>query len=207
MKRFFKPRAVNIILILNCLVYVAWHLPGVVSTEFMVQNFLVSWTALADGRDWTLLTSVFSHTSFMHFFINMYVFIGFGGFIERILGFRTFIKFYLAAGIFSSLCHALVSYFLLDKPDLPALGASGAISGVIILFALMFPKEKILILGFIPIPALAGALVAVGLDLWGLSAQAGGGGLPIGHGAHLGGALAGAIFYFYMLRRARIRRA
>jgi membrane associated rhomboid family serine protease len=77
------------------------------------------------------------------------------------------------------------------------------------LFSLIFKKEKIYLLGFIPMPALVGALVFVGLDLWGLFAQAKGGGLPIGHGAHLGGAFAGLIFYLIYARprmeRARLR--
>jgi membrane associated rhomboid family serine protease len=69
------------------------------------------------------------------------------------------------------------------------------------LFALMFPRQIILLFYIIPLPAIFGALGFVALDLWGLSAQAHGGGLPIGHGAHLGGALTGAVFYFLFLRR------
>ena len=45
---------------------------------------------------------------------------------------------------------------------------------------------------------MVGAILFVGLDVWGVIAQAGGGGLPIGHGAHLGGALAGLIYYFVL---------
>ncbi len=56
----------------------------------------------------------------------------------------------------------------------------------------------------IPVPALVGALLFVGLDVWGLVAQSAGGGLPIGHGAHLGGAACGALFYFTYLRQ-RVR--
>ena len=86
-----------------------------------------------------------------------------------------------------------------------ALGASGALAGVILLFSLAFPKERLYILGLIPIPAIFGALAFVGLDIWGLVAQSKGGGLPIGHGAHLGGALAGGIYF--LIRRARKRRS
>ena len=50
------------------------------------------------------------------------------------------------------------------------------------------------------VPALAGALFFVAIDVWGLVAQGRGIGLPIGHGAHLGGALCGAVFYFSYLR-------
>lgn len=170
----------------------------------MVDHFLVSWTSLSEERWWTLLTSVFSHTMFLHLLINMFVLNSFGPIVEAIVGTRRFLIFYITAGMFSSLCHALVSAFFLQSPELPALGASGAISGLILFFSLMFPREKILLLGFIPLPAFFGALVFIGLDIVGLIAQAEGGGLPIGHGAHLGGALAGTIFYF-LHRRAVVK--
>ena len=70
-----------------------------------------------------------------------------------------------------------------------------------LVFSLMFPKERILVFGIVPVPALWGAVAFVGLDIWGLFEQKHGGGLPIGHGAHLGGALAGLLFYFGYVRR------
>jgi membrane associated rhomboid family serine protease len=137
---------------------------------------------------------------FLHFFMNMYVLSSFGPIVERLLGSFRFFGFYLSAGIVSSLSHSLVSAYILREPDLPALGASGAIAGVILLFSMLFPRQKILIFGLIPIPAVWGAFLFIGLDLWGLMAQAGGGGLPIGHGAHLGGAFTGIFYYYFFLR-------
>lgn len=171
--------------------------------EFMINHFLISWESLTEGRPWTLLTSVFSHNMFLHFFMNMFVLNSFGPVLERILGSWRFVKLYIFAGIFSSFCHAFVSAWQLHQPDLPALGASGAISAVILLFSFLFPRQTILIFGLIPIPAFWGALLFVGLDVWGLIEQAEGGGLPIGHGAHLGGALAGVIYYFLFMRYRR----
>jgi membrane associated rhomboid family serine protease len=89
----------------------------------------------------------------------------------------------------------------MDKPEMPALGASGAISGTVVLFALMFPQAKIFILGILPLPAIWGAVLLVGLDLWGLVSQTAGGDLPIGYGAHLGGAFTGLIYYFFVPHR------
>jgi len=91
----------------------------------------------------------------------------------------------------------------MNQPYLPALGASGAISGVIMLFSLMYPHEKLMLLGFIPMPAMFGAVLFVGLDLWGLIAQTQGSDLPIGHGAHLGGALYGAVYYVAFMRNKK----
>lgn len=209
-QRFIQNRrrasVVTLLVIVNTLVFIAWSLSGQDNSDssFMVQNFLISWQALQEGRFWTLLTSAFSHNMFWHFFMNMYVLASFGPIMERTLGRSRFLIFYLTAGVLSSLCHGLVSAFILHEPNLPALGASGAISGVILLFSLLYPRQTILIFGLIPIPAVGGALLFVGLDIWGLIAQAEGGGLPIGHGAHLGGAFTGIMYYFLFLRR-RIR--
>lgn len=171
----------------------------------MEENFLVSWDALIEGRWWVCVTSVFSHYLLLHLLINMLVLSSFGRVLEPFLGHMRFLVFYLAAGVFGSLMHAFVSAYLLDDPGLAALGASGAACGVVLLFSLLFPREKILLFGFIPVPALVGALAFVALDIWGLSAQAKGGGLPIGHGAHLGGAFVGIAYYFGSIR-PRLRR-
>lgn len=195
-------KVVRIIIFINVLVFFAWHMPG--AQDFMIQNFLISWDGLVDGRLWTLITSVFSHNMFLHILINMYVLNSFGPVVIMAIGTRNFLKFYFGAGIFSSFCHAAVSAFILGQPGLPALGASGAIAGLILFFALLYPREKLLLMGVIPLPAIWGAIAFVGLDIWGLVAQAGGHGLPIGHGAHLGGALAGLVYYGY-LRSKMIR--
>lgn len=193
----------RVLVLLNVAVFIAWHLSrnDEVRYLFMANNFLVSWSSITNGRVWTLITSVFSHNAFLHLFFNMYVLDSFGPIVESVLGRARFLKFYFIAGIISSFCHAAVSAFLLHEPSLPALGASGAISGMIFLFALIFPRQKILLFGFVPTPALWGAFLFVGLDIWGLIAQAEGGGLPIGHGAHLGGSLTGVLYYFLFLRR------
>lgn len=133
----------------------------------------------------------------------MYAFFGFGAVLETVLGRKRFLIFYLWAGIFASFCHVIVSSFLIGDPSLAALGASGAISGVILLFSLMFPQEKLLLLGLIPVPAYAASILIVGIDLWGLISQTRGGTLPIGHGAHLGGALFGLIYYLISIRKSR----
>jgi membrane associated rhomboid family serine protease len=196
-----RPTVVFTIIKLNVLVFILWILSITINPSFMVKNFLVSWSGLMEGRIWTLVTSVFSHNMFFHIFLNMYAFFGFGTVVENSLGARRFLKFYLTAGIIASLSHCFVSAFILNEPRLPALGASGAVSGVILLFSLMFPQERILLLGLIPIPAFSASVLIIGLDVWGLIAQARGGSLPIGHGAHLGGAFYGLFYYLAFIRK------
>lgn len=196
-----RPVVVPITIVINIIVYVMWFMSTSESAQiFMQDHFLVSWQALQEGRFWTLLTSVYSHSLFLHILLNMFVLHSFGSLMEQVLGSWSFLKFYLVAGIFSSFTHSAVSAFILGDPQIPALGASGAIAGVILVFSLIFPREKILIFGIIPVPAIWGAFAFIALDLWGLFEQAGGGGLPIGHGAHLGGAFAGIVYYFLLIK-------
>lgn len=199
------PLLIRIIIILNVLVFIGWFysLTTQLKLLWMMDNFLVSWSALEQGRPWTLLTSVFSHSAFFHLLINMYVLRGFGTVLNRIMGTMHFLNFYLIAGITGSLMHALVSMLLIRDPALPALGASGAISGIVLLFSLMFPQERLLLLGIVPIRARWAALMIIAIDIWGVVEQSRGGGLPIGHGAHLGGAIMGILWFFWLKNRSR----
>jgi membrane associated rhomboid family serine protease len=185
---------VHTILAINVGVFLLWTMPGV-PTAWLTANLLVSWDHLADGRMWVLLTSVFSHNLMIHLLVNVIVLLSFGKPMEILMGSRRFLAFFLGAGVIASIAHATTSAFLLDDPGLSALGASGALAGVLMLFAFSFPKAKVLLFFFIPLPAIFAALAFVAIDLWGLIEQIGGGRLPIGHGAHLGGGLAGIVYY------------
>jgi rhomboid-like protein len=197
--------AVPAIMMINIGVFFLWTATGSLESPstFMTNNFLVSLNALEHFRIWTLVTSAFSHNLFWHLFLNMYVLGSFGDVVEETLGTWKFVSFYLFASVMGSLGHSILSAWLLDSPDLPALGASGAISALILLFSFLHPRERIFLLGLIPVPAAWGSAIFIGLDLWGLIEQRSGNGLPIGHGAHLGGALAGTIYYFVFLKKRK----
>lgn len=199
---FFVP----LFIVINVAVFLLWNLSPPSSTQFMMDNFTVSWTSLVEHRYWDLITSVFSHNFLLHILINMFVLRSFGTLLESVLGSWRFFWFYMIAGMVSSFSHAALSAFVLGQPDLPAVGASGALAGLVLVFSLLFPREKILIFGLIPVPAMFGALAFIALDIWGLVAQAEGGGLPIGHGAHLGGAFTGIVYYVFFLRPRLKRR-
>jgi membrane associated rhomboid family serine protease len=199
-----RPRtpAVSVIIGLNVLVFFAWQAASYSPRlfAFMTENFLVSTLHIEHLRVWTLVTAAFSHNELWHVALNMFVLWSFGTVLEHLWGTRVFVLVYLAAAVVASVSHCALSSFIMGRDDIPALGASGAISGLLLAYALHFPRHRILLFGIVPVPALAGVLAFVGLDLWGLIAQGRGGGLPIGHGAHLGGALAGALIYFLYLR-------
>jgi membrane associated rhomboid family serine protease len=183
---------VDLILKINIAVFALWVLG---SSQFMMNNFLVSYDLVQSGRIWTLITSVFSHNMIFHLFINMFILYGFGNIMENIMGSKKFIIFYLIAGLVGSLAHCLASALLMGQSSLPALGASGAVAGVVVLFALMNPKQLVLLFGIIPMPAIGAAGLFILFDLWGLISQTRGSEVPIGHGAHLGGALVGIIYF------------
>jgi membrane associated rhomboid family serine protease len=194
--------AVPAIIGVNVLVFLAWRFAeeGSPLWTALARNFLVSTNRLDHGMWWTLLSSAFSHMDLWHLGLNMIVLWSFGSILERLWGIRLFTTFYLVAAAVASASHCLVSSLFLGNGQIAALGASGAVSGLLLAFALQFPRHKILIFALVPVPALAGALFFVAIDIWGLVAQGRGIGLPIGHGAHLGGALCGALFYFGYLR-------
>src|SRR3989338_8485689 len=144
---------IPLIITINVIIFFIWNFSYGEEPLYMLQNFLISWNALAEGRPWTLITSVFSHNTFWHLFINMYVLMNFGSVLEKIIGSKSFIQFYFTAGLVSSLAHSIVSAFLIGDPSIPALGASGAISGLILVFCFLFPREKLYFFGIVPIPA------------------------------------------------------
>jgi membrane associated rhomboid family serine protease len=137
-----------------------------------------------------------------HLLVNMIVLRSFAPPLERLMGGGRFLVFYLVAGLVGSLAHTLVSNFLMERPAQAALGASAALAAVLLVFSLTFPKATVLVFFLLPMPAIVAALLFIGIDIWGLVMQIqANGGWPIGHGAHLGGALAG-IVYFAVAGRA-----
>jgi membrane associated rhomboid family serine protease len=99
-------------------------------------------------RPWTLVTHIFLHGSFMHFFINLLVFFFFAPTLERKIGSVKFLLIFFLSGIFAGIGYSLTS-------DVPSLGASGAVYGVLGTLAVLMPKMKVYIFP-LPIP----------LDIW-----------------------------------------
>ena len=190
-RSFASPRdAVPIIIGINILVFVLWQL----KPEFFIHYFPLNLARLRQGQIWTVLTSVFSHYNFMHIFFNMFVLYSFGRVLEKVWGIRRFTIFYLLAGITASFVHVMLAMF--GWRDSLAVGASGAVAGVVMAFAMLFPRQKIYLFGILPFPAMVLVLILTGMDVVGLIKQYGNmhPGVQIGHGAHLGGTAFGALY-------------
>ncbi|MEE8141835.1 MAG: rhomboid family intramembrane serine protease, partial [Planctomycetota bacterium] len=199
-RRLGQISAITVIIGINILIFLLWRFRD---HTFLQENFMVNLGRLKDGRLWTPLTSVFSHYHMMHLFINMFVLWSFGTVLERQWGTRRFVIFYLSAGVVASLAHCFLS--LLGMRDGSALGASGAVSGLVLAFCILHPRHTVLLFGLIPMPAFVMALLFIGIDVFGLMGQLGQrgtvGGTQIGHGAHLGGAAFAALYM--LLGRSR----
>lgn len=140
---------------------------------------------------WSPFTYMFVHGGFMHVLFNMIGVFFFGPPLEREMGGRGFIRYYLICGIGA----ALSSIFLVQLIGTPlVVGASGAVFGIMLAFAWKWPDAPIYLWAILPIKAkwLVGIL-GIGA-LW-ATMQAGGGG--VAHWAHLGGLLTGIVVLKY----------
>ncbi|HXH20066.1 MAG TPA: rhomboid family intramembrane serine protease [Chitinophagales bacterium] len=144
----------------------------------------------------TLLTSMFMHGGFAHIIGNMlYLFI-FGDNIENRLGHKRYLVFYLLTGILASLSHVFTTYAIGQNPLVPSLGASGAISGVLGGYLVLFPRNRVHVLLFRFVTTVP-AIVALGFWILfqiisGLG-MLGGEETGVAYAAHLGGFMAGLL--------------
>lgn len=110
---------------------------------------------------WTLITSMFMHAGFLHLFFNMFSLYFIGSFVEKVIGRKRFLRFYLVSGIFAGLFFSILAYFfgygiwarIFGTSDILAVGASGAIFGLLGLLAVITPRKKVYLL--------AGPLIAI----------------------------------------------
>lgn len=169
--------------------------------------------ALQAGLDPTNLlpfvSNTFMHGGALHLIFNMWTLWLFGVPVESALGKWRFLLFYLAAGLAGSIGHMV---FNLDSM-IPALGASGAIAGVLGGFAILHPKARVLVAQPIfffplvfPLPAYLYTLIWFGLQAWGgfseIGASSNSGG--IAWWAHIGGFVVGVgLIFFIQKKRGR----
>ncbi|MGB2225643.1 MAG: rhomboid family intramembrane serine protease [Polaribacter sp.] len=132
-----------------------------------------------------LFTSGFLHVDWMHLLFNMYALYLFGDIVAKILGTDDFVIIYIVS-LFAGNLYSLIYHK--DEPYYSAVGASGAVSGILYSSILLYPAME-LYLFFIPIP-IPGYVFALGYilySIYGMKKQLG----NIGHAAHLGGAIGG----------------
>jgi membrane associated rhomboid family serine protease len=146
----------------------------------------------------TLFTSLFLHGSIWHLGGNMLFLWIFGDNVEDYIGHVAYLIFYLSCGVLASLSHIAFTYAFNQDPMVPSLGASGAISGVLGGYMLLFPQKRVMVLLFrfitwVPAWVAVGMWFAFqiisGLGALGPGSQAGG----VAYAAHVGGFVAGLV--------------
>lgn len=184
-KSFFKNwisswRITTWLIIINVILFLAYLIVSI----FIKPETLISYLALnpinlfGEGYIWTLFTSMFMHAGFFHLLVNMFSlyilgnklfsFNGQSIGVEDLIGKKRFFMFFIIAGIFAGFFFALLSYFfgygyigqnIFGSPNIAAVGASGAIFGLLGITAVLTPKKKIYLLAGPLLAIIIGALI------------------------------------------------
>jgi len=156
---------------------------------------MIDTDAILSGEVWRLLTGAFLHTfPWQHIVFNMLILWWSGSEVESIYGPREFLAFYLTAALVASAVYVGVDAVTPPAGERStALGASGAVTAVLVLFALHFPNRSILLFFVIPVPALLLVVLYVAFDAFGVLGLRPG--EHVGFAAHLGGAAFGFLYY------------
>jgi membrane associated rhomboid family serine protease len=183
---------VRLLLLANVLAFFA----SVDASDERLRRLLL-WPLGRGFAPWQLFTSGFLHAGFAHLATNMFGLWMFGREVERVLGAVRFTTLY-----FTSIATAGLGQLLFDGVTgsaAPALGASGAVFGVLVAFAMLFPRRKIILLiPPIPLPAPLFVALYAAFELFSgvYGTQAG-----VAHFAHLGGLVGGWATVWHWCRR------
>ncbi|MBT5019507.1 MAG: rhomboid family intramembrane serine protease [Planctomicrobium sp.] len=159
--------------------------------------FMLDSEKVFQGQIWRLTTYDFLHStdSIFHLLFNMWLLFLAGRAVADKYGQKEFLWFYLLAGIFSAAFYIL--WGLINGESVAAVGASGAVSAILVLYAMNWPYQKWYIYGIIPLPVIVLVLISAGMDIFPMLQQLSGSkrGDNIAHSAHIGGMLFGFLYY------------
>ena len=188
------PYVTYALIAINVLIFIFNLNPETQAEFYYTYGLVPSWVSQGQGLS-GYLTSMFLHGGWMHLIGNMLFLWIFGDNIEDTLGHIPYLIFYVLTGIAAAGLHV----FLNPTSEVPLIGASGAIAGVMGGYWLLFPKARVDILIFFVIIIRTFTIPAfIVLSLWlamqvfsGFSTSSGGGG--VAYWAHFGGFVAGAL--------------
>jgi len=177
------------ILALLLIMYILQGLvPNFTESLFFIPSNIVS-------EPWRIVTSMFLHGGFLHLLLNAWGLFLFGSLVEKRAGEAEFFKIFIIAGIIGSVGYWM-AYAAGIIPNMPALGASGAIFGIIGAAAVLFP-DLVIYVWFFPMRMREAAILFAVLELYGTMTMTTSG---IASAAHLGGLIFG---YAYMKWRSQ----
>ncbi len=154
--------------------------------------------ALALSQPWRFVTSMFLHADMTHIFFNGFALLMFGPLLERKVSGRDFLIIYFGAGLLGGLLY-YATYLAGMIPSIPALGASGAIYGILGACALLFPEVRIFFMGIIPMSMRTAAIAWFVMEFLGTFDISSG----VASAAHLGGLIFGLACGWYLKNRSR----
>ena len=205
------PPVTRNLIIVNVLIFIA----TLVNENFMIGTFGLFYPSSHYFHWWQIVTHMFMHGGFWHIFFNMYTLFIFGVVVERIIGSKKFMVFYFVCGFGAAALHMGVQYLQMQSflasesqtalqsivalKSTPTVGASGAIYGVLMGYAMLFPQSKMTLL-FPPVTLSAKWMVAIFavIELFtGVVGFTDG----VAHFAHLGGMLIGWLMIKWWRRR------
>lgn len=162
-----------------------------------VTELFVFAPTLALTEPWRFLTSIFLHGSMMHLFFNAYALFLFGSILERQIRSKDYLIIFFASGLLGSFLY-YSTYLLGIIPPIPALGASGAIYGILGAVAVLLPNMRIFV-WFIPMRMREAAILWLVIEFLGTFNVSSG----IASAAHLGGLLFGLAYAWYLKNKAK----
>jgi len=172
------------LLIANTAIFIVLLLLGQTSAKGVVDEYLVLNRDKLLTRPWTVVTYAFTHTAVFHYLFNMLGLFFLGPPLEDRWGGRAFLRFYVVA----ALGGAVFSLFIPGG----VLGASAAVNGLLLAWALIWPDAQIYLFGVIPVKVKYLALALVVFSL--INSAGSGGGDGVAHLAHLGGFVAAFLY-------------
>ncbi len=197
------PPGVKWLLIVNIAIFVIGYFAGLLGIDRYLGYFALSpYQVVHYGMIWQLATYMFLHGGFGHIIWNMLGLWMFGANVETTWGTRRFLNFYFFCGIGAGLCVVVLNYLLpWGNPVIPTLGSSGAIFGILMACALLFPDQEVLFGFLIPIKMKYFVMI-FGAVAFLMSFQPSNG---VSNFAHLGGLLFGYLFVRKMRARPRFQ--
>lgn len=211
------PKVTKNLIVINVMVF----LGTLLNEDAMTRAFALFYPASPLFHWWQVVTHMFMHGGLWHIFFNMYSLLIFGSVIERMIGERKFLIFYFACGFGAVALHlgvqyieaqhymaqiatgsqsAMHAYQMLKMT--PTVGASGAIYGLLIGYAMLFPQARLTLI-FPPVTLTAKwwVIIFAAIELFtGVTGVASG----IAHFAHLGGMLIGFLLIYYWRKNGNL---
>lgn len=206
------PHVNRLLIIVNIIIFLVFWLSteniflGDSFTRDMEENFVMIPNDVVQGKNlYTLFTSMFMHAGLFHLFGNMLYLYIFGDNVEEAFGHVGYLLFYITCGLMADFAH-IMSLTSLQEFNRGVVGASGAISGVLGAYLVLYPKAKVLTLIFYGWPIIIPIPAVIFLGFWffmqwlyGLFDISGG----VAYWAHIGGFIAGIILAFIFARKRK----